>query len=179
MGKFEHIALDSNCYTYLIQALGGIEKPNDSLAIEKISLVRLFLYLPRKFSLSISNTVKLEYKNIKDEEKRNNHFSWESLISDIINHNPINIEARAKEFCKLHRAGWNDCKILAECESENTKILLSYDSDFIKNLNEASEVTAIVRPSAYWAGLEIEKGTKPTWHPAVDNPLSALDWWKW
>jgi hypothetical protein len=36
--------LDSNCLTFLLEALEGIAEPTDALAAQKIALVRLFFY---------------------------------------------------------------------------------------------------------------------------------------
>ena len=40
------IGLDSNCLSYVIQALEGVSRPTDALADQKIALVRLYIYTP-------------------------------------------------------------------------------------------------------------------------------------
>ncbi len=46
MRDLSEIGLDSQCLTYLISALEGVAAPSDSLAEQKVALVRLYLYTP-------------------------------------------------------------------------------------------------------------------------------------
>ena len=45
------VGLDSQCFSYLLDALEGVSEPTDALADERKALVRTYFYSPGTFSL--------------------------------------------------------------------------------------------------------------------------------
>jgi|GEM_PF-5845825 len=188
MGYVELVALDSQCYTYLITALTELISPlerntDEGLANEHKALVRLFFYMPSPLCFALPPSVKAEYENITDPHILASHRSWNSSIfNDIQITDTTYVSERTESFSKQHNRKENDyldCKILSECDASGTKTLLSHDKKFIEDLSCASDQTAIIRPTLFWAHLNIPKGSPPRQRPRYDNPLSAETWWVW
>jgi predicted nucleic acid-binding protein len=179
------IGLDSQCLSYLLDAIAGISEPTDSLVLEKIALTRAWFYKPGDFSFHLTPTIISEIREIKQKERREFH---ENLILPIFCiHNSItdiaNVRARAEEF-KVHHSKLNDCLVLAEAEELRLDIVLTYDSKFWKRLCNKSNVTKLMKPTEYWASLSIPIGSAPQYRPydanSEDaNPLSFQHWWRW
>jgi predicted nucleic acid-binding protein len=168
------IALDSNCFTYLIDDL--CEKPptQDKLGPEKTALVKLFFYRPNDIEFYLSPTVINEYKKIKNYNKLENHHSWcnihflemASFLNDngsIIQAIESEVEMKAKELHtktfpnKKNNQHLNDCKIVVECDKYNIDTLLSYDTDdMLKKINDNSEVN-IQKPSKFLSNFDLKK----------------------
>lgn len=178
MGRSSLVALDSNCLSYLIDALHAGDAPtqDDSLAPQKLALVRIMLY--DEWGPYVTPQVTKECARIRNITRAELHASW--LSSIFMEAQPINlthIEARTAELLSTH-AGEGDCRMLAEAEDAELKVLLTYDGDFISRLSNATAVK-LLHPTAYWAGLNIAKGAKPQTLPHHTNPLSAMRWWRW
>jgi len=175
MSKKSNTGLDSQCYTYLIDAMSGLNKPIDELAEQRIALFRTLLY--RDGGLFISPTVRDEYKRIRDSARAGLHEEWTTLFPETQPIDPSRIDARTNEFQALHRDS-GDCRILAEAEDAGLSSLLSFDSKFIARLGGASAVV-IQRPIDYWLSLNIPRGSKPVMAPRFDNPIAFQTWWHW
>jgi predicted nucleic acid-binding protein len=123
------IGLDSQCLTYLISALEGVAAPTDSLAEQKVALVRLYLYTPG--TLWVTPTVEREFLRIRNEERRATHVSWTSvlfgvrLITDV-----ARVEQRAASLQQVH-PDIDDRTVLAEAEDIGFATLASFDTDFV------------------------------------------------
>jgi hypothetical protein len=182
--KNQYVGLDSQCFSYLLDAISGISKPTDSLALEKIALTRAWFYKPGQFSFVLTDTVVNETSKIKNIERRNLHDSFRNtLFHDPAVQDPIAVKNRANVFYKDHRK-LNDCLVLAEAEELKLDIVLTYDSKFWKRLCCISNVTKLMKPTDYWASLNIPKGARPTVvpynaTPGDANPLSFQQWWRW
>ncbi|MBL1142844.1 MAG: type II toxin-antitoxin system VapC family toxin [Proteobacteria bacterium] len=173
--KEQHVGLDSHCLSYLLDGIAGVSCPTDSLAQERISLLRIWFYRPGTFY--ITETVLAEVAQIRDIYRRELH---DGFINSLFLDYPVRIRAevknRAKEFETYHPKH-NDCLILAEAEELNLDILLSYDNDFLKRLSNVSEITRLMKPVDYWVSLNIPKGSQPVTVPHHTNPLSKETWW--
>lgn len=88
------------------------------------------------------------------------------------------VQARAELFQSEHPM-LNDCRILAEAEELGFDVLLTYDNNFWKRLQNSSATTRLIKPSAYWAGLGVPRGAQPKTEPHHSNPLSSQSWWRW
>lgn len=88
------------------------------------------------------------------------------------------VQARASQFQMTHPEP-RDCRILAEAEEIGLDIVLTYDHDFWKRLHGTSPTTKLVKPSAYWADLNVPRGAQPRTVPHHTNPLSQHLWWRW
>jgi len=173
------IAIDSQCLTYLIDVIQTVVRPTDDLALEKIALFRLYLYLPA--TLEVTPTVEAECAKIRNVTRRELHESFISVLFGQLPppsaHIAHLIDNRATELGYYHK-GINDCRILAECEFSTFDYLLTYDDRFHKNLSGRSKVN-LQKPSELWANLGIPKGTPPTKRPHSTNPLDKEQWWVW
>jgi len=173
----ELIGIDSQCLSYLIDAMQGIEEPSDALAPEKISLFRIYLYTPG--TLYVTPTVIEECAAIRDIARKKLH---DSYIAVLFEESPLlqsdNINSRVKELELVH-SGINDCRILAEAEDSKFTILLTYDNNFLTRLREASSIVRVCRPTEYWGQLNINHDAKPDKEPNINNPLANQTWWKW
>ena len=69
--SLSELGLDSNCLSYVIDALEGVAEPTDDLATQKIALVRFYLYTPG--TLWTMTMVKQEFSRIPDLARRASH----------------------------------------------------------------------------------------------------------
>lgn len=171
------VGLDSQCFTYLIDAIQGIGPPTSPPEEEKISLLRIYLF--SNSTLFITPTVKTEYLSIRNQEHRESH---ESFLNVLFDEWPIDdtcaVKLRARNLEKDHNQK-NDCMIFAEAENIGMRTLLSYDKEFLRRLRGKSPSLQLVKPSEYWAQLAIPRGMRPNKIPDRRNPLSAQTWWRW
>lgn len=171
------IGLDSQCLSYLLDAIVDIEEPFDSLAEEKKALIRIWLYPPVTYY--VTETVLSETEGIKGKERRDFHKSFiDTLFLDSPIRNPSAVNNRANALSAFH-SGTKDCRVLAEAEDQELDFLLTYDKNFLKHLSPASISVKVTKPSPYWADLRIPKGAKPQTVPHHTNPLSRKKWWRW
>ncbi|HOY71267.1 MAG TPA: hypothetical protein PL131_06210 [Methylotenera sp.] len=182
--KKQHVGLDSQSFSYLLDAISGISKPVDSLATEKIALVRAFFYKPGQFSFVLTETVVNEASKINNVERRNLHDSFRNTLfySPAVK-DAIAVKNRANEFY-IHHRKLNDCLVLAEAEDLRLDIVLTYDNKFWQRLCNMSNVTKLMKPNEYWASLDIPIGGTPQFrpydaNPEDANPLSFQQWWRW
>ena len=172
-----HVGLDSQCLSYLLDAISGISEPTDVLAGEKKALLRSWFYKPGTFILT--ETVTSETSRIRNIDRRNFH---ESFISTLFLEYPVQnlaaVQARTAQFEAYH-PNHDDCRILAEAEELRLDFVLTYDYTFRKRLFNVSGTTKLMKPSDYWASLGIPKGTNPVTVPHHTNPLSVQSWWRW
>lgn len=185
------IALDSNCFTYLIDGLHEKPPTQDELGSEKAALVKLFFYRPNDIEFYLSPTVINEYKKIKNYNELENHhswcnihflefFEWQNDNGGIIQIIEREVESKAKELHtktfsnKKNNHHLNDCKIVVECDKYNIDNLLSYDTDMLK-INDNSEVN-IQTPSKFLSNFDLKKSNLK-YTPREDNPLYRNQWW--
>jgi hypothetical protein len=112
------IALDSNAMTYWIDAMGSVPGPPVAPCTdEKVTLARIFFWMPTGSCFHYTPTVESEYQAIKDRAQRDNHLSWAiRLISPVWPPpDPTQVEARAADL-RTHHSGERDVRIVAECE---------------------------------------------------------------
>jgi predicted nucleic acid-binding protein len=179
IGIVNPIALDSNCFTYLILGLANASKPQSKFASEQISLARLFFYLPSNFALEFGPTVKREYERIRDVSQRNEHESWAAvLFHQFTPPDPLAVIDCAARLSQLHN-DLDDCRIVAECWNSGISTLLTYDGNILKNLAPHSTAPGIKTPTEFWNSLSIPKGSPPTYVPMIGNPLRNETWWRW
>ena len=172
-----HIGLDSQCLSYLLDAIEGISEPTDLLAEEKKALLRSWFYKPGTFVLT--ETVISEVSRIRNIDRREFH---ERFISTLFLDYPVRdfaaVQARAAKFETYH-SNPGDCRILAEAEELRLDFVLTYDHKFWKRLSNVSGTTKLMKPLAYWSSRGIPKGAKPVTVPHHTNPLSVQSWWRW
>jgi hypothetical protein len=174
------LALDSNAFTYWIQAMNGApEQPSEPLAEDKLALVRIFLWMPSEAFFRIVPTVKAEYRAIRDRTKLDDHIGWALTHVSEVRPIPDNalVDARTREL-QTHQSGENDRKIIAECELAGVSALLTCDSKLLERLRMETRVW-LVRPSQFWDSMRVQNGSLPNRNPPNDNPLSQCAWWSW
>lgn len=175
-----YIAIDSNCLSYLVDAMYSCERPLDNLADQKIALLRTYLY--RDEILFISSTVHSEYQKIKDALNKERHEGISDIVlDDVPESNPKAIEDRFYYYTNFHKGQKNkkDCRILAESELGGCRYLLTYDFKYLSRLKEKTETIKMKTPSEFWSLLNIPKGARPARTPSPTNPLSNQTWWIW
>lgn len=69
-----YIGLDSQCLSYLLDSIAGINEPQDALAEEKKALLRIWFYQPGTFILG--ETVISEVAKIRNLERREFHHDF-------------------------------------------------------------------------------------------------------
>lgn len=173
-----HVGLDSQCLSFLLDGIDGISEPTD-LVEEKKALLRVWFYRPAAYSTYIlTQTVMTEVSEIRGRERRELYEGYvRTLFLDYPVHDLAAVQSRADHFFAYHHKP-ADCRILAEAEELGLDIFLTYDHKFWKRLASASDTTKLVKPSSYWASLDIPKGAKPTTAPDSTNPLSGQSWWR-
>ncbi len=130
--SLSELGLDSNCLSYLIDAMEGVAEPTDDLAEQKVALVRLYHYTPG--TLWTLPTVKEEFLRIADPMRRARHDSWTNVLFGV---RPVSdpgaVAMRAAELKHLHRP-LKDRTVLAEAEDIGLSALLSFDARFVRRL---------------------------------------------
>jgi hypothetical protein len=177
--SLSEIALDSNCLSYVIEAMEGVAEPTgptDDLAEQKVALVRLFLYTHG--TLWTLPTGKEEFSHITDSARRARHESWTSVLFGV---RPVSdpgvVRKRAAELETLHRP-LGDRIVLAEAEDIGFSALLSFDAKFVRRLAPHSTLK-LSSPAPYWESLGVPRGAPPVHVPHETNPLAAEKWWRW
>jgi len=177
VGIENFIRLDSQCVSYLIDAMQSVEEPSGDLAAEKVALFRTYLYTPG--TLFVTRTVVDECAPIRDVQRRDLHDSYiKVLIGEWQLEDEQSIRLRAKVLESHHR-GKLDCRILAEAEEARFSALLSFDRQFVTHLSDFTIGVQLTDPSSYWVKLGICAGAKPDKIPHSMNPLANEDWWRW
>ncbi len=175
--RLSEIGLDSQCLSYLIDALEGIGPPTDSLADQKVALVRLYLYTPG--TLWVTPTVQTEFLRIRDARRRGKHESWTSVLFGVRPvANSAAVDQRAAEMLTAHGDA-DDCRILAEAEDIGLQTLVTFDDDLVKHLSSRTSTVCLTRPATLWAELDIPRGAPPIKMPSLGNPLANQAWWRW
>ena len=173
----KYVGLDSQCLSYLLDGIEGIEEPTDPLAEERKALLRSWFYKPGTFILT--ETVVSEVSKIRNINRREFHEGFiRTLFLDYPVRDQNKVKARAAQF-EIKHPKKNDCLILAEAEELELDYVLTYDDKFWKRLDSASSITKLMKPTDYWAYLNIKKGAKPVTIPHITNPLSNQSWWVW
>lgn len=178
MGKSSLVALDSNCLSYLLDAVNASEAPmqDDPLREQKLALVRVMLY--DEWGLYVAPRVTEECVRIRNTSRAALHASWlNSIFSEVQPIKPASIAARANELL-AHHADIDDCCVLAECEDAGIRVLLTHDDELISRLSRYTGIQ-LLRPAEYWSNLGIAKGVRPQTVPHVTNPLALVRWWHW
>jgi hypothetical protein len=175
MNGGDPIGLDSNCYTFLIDAMASPSEPKDALAGQRVALFRVFLY--RSGGLFLTPTVRKEFEAIRSPERAEHHQSWTTLFPETQPVDQAAIDARTIVLGRFH-GDPGDCRIVAEAEDARLKGVLTFDSAFIDHLTSQTAVK-LQRPLEFWNSLSIAKGATPTTVPRDDNPLSQETWWRW
>jgi len=170
-----NIGLDSNCYTYLIDAMASPSAPRDALADQRIALFRVFLYRPG--GLYLTPTVRKEFEAIRSPDRAAHHQSWTTLFPETQPIDKAGIDARTSDLERSH-GDPGDCRIVAEAEDASLTCILTFDSAFIDNLSSHTKMK-LQRPLDFWNSLGIAKGVTPATVPSDDNPLSRETWWRW
>jgi hypothetical protein len=173
------IGLDSQCLSYLLDAITGIEEPTGRLAPEKKALLRSWFYRPGNFAFTLTATVVAEVRAIPNAARRELHESFiRTLFLDYPVRDNLAVQARADRFAIAHPRS-RDCRVLAESEELGLDLVLTYDHDFWKRLRYASPTTKLVKPSEYWSSRGVPAGVSPQTVPHPTNPLSSQSWWRW
>jgi hypothetical protein len=173
------IALDSQTYSYLISAWvpDGPEE-NDPLRAEKLALVHTYFYYPQTFNIPPS--VMEECHQIREDFIRSAHEDF-LLVAPLVPYNHLRLNWLAKHYEQFHPGERNrlDCQIVAEAESCDCDVLLTFDSVLRNHLRGKTETIQLWPPSEFWAGLLIPNGAKPHLIPHSNNPLAKRKWWMW
>jgi hypothetical protein len=174
--SLSELALDSNCLSYVIEALEGVAEPTDELAEQKVALVRLYLYTPG--TLWTLPKVKEEFSRITDPVRRARHESWTNVLFGV---RPLNrpeaVKRRAADLERLH-ADHDDRMVLAEAEDIGFSALLTFDTRFVKRLAAHTRLN-LTTPATFWQTLGVPKGASPHHLPSHGNPLADETWWRW
>lgn len=170
------IGIDSQCVSYLIDAIHNVELPTDDLAAEKIALFRTYLYTSEMFY--VTQTVSDECAAISDKKKRDQHIDYLQKFFRESRATIQGIDPNRLDKLKKKHAGEKDIFILLEAEKAGFTVLLTYDFNFINHLKDETSLS-LMCPSEYWKKLKIIKGSRPVFAPHGSNPLSQHTWWKW
>jgi hypothetical protein len=171
------VGLDSQCLTYLLDAVRDAEEPVDDLALKKKALVRVYSYMVGTFY--ISRTVAIECGQIPNEERRQMHeTSIDVQFLDLPVQHVSRVEERTAYLLGFH-SGQGDCRVLAEAEDLGLNVLLTNDDKFQKRLSPVANTVSVLGPIEFWEQLGIARGTPPRRVPHHTNPLSSHNWWQW
>src|SRR5262245_46593257 len=108
------VGLDSQCLSYLIDAIYGVREPRDCLAADRKALVRAWLYMPETFY--VSETVVSECARIRDMNRRELHDGFVStLFLEPKVRSRAAVDARTAQLMPFHPQE-ADCRVLAEAE---------------------------------------------------------------
>jgi predicted nucleic-acid-binding protein len=177
-GKRPIVAMDSNCLTYLASVINDVNQPSDNLADEKMALFRILVYASPVY---YNNTVRTEYDNFSDEQKKVVDENATEICYRPILFGLQLVNNIAEEYNTYHKGKGhlNDCMILAEAELIKANVLLTYDPEFYENLRSQSPYVKLLKPSECWDLLSIGHGAEPIYRPKTINPNGDELWWRW
>lgn len=173
-------ALDSNAFTYLVEAVYGAYDPltdSTGLAPERVAMIRTMLY--SRPSLWVGPEVQAQFQRISKPPLRKQHEELFIVHLDeggVDSDDPV-VKQRALDL-QLRHSDLGDCRIVAEAEARGCSFLLTCDDRLTARLGAAAGLE-IVKPTAYWERLGIAKGAPPKMVPAPSNPLGSVTWWRW
>jgi len=181
------IAADSQCFSYLFDAIEGVAEPTGPLAEQQRALLRCYLYQPG--TLYATPKVIDECSEIRNISRREMHTSYFSSLFDVVDAHDERQTLAILGGLLGHHSGQADCRIVAEAIVGGADVLLTYDSDLIAGLASHSGSLRVLRPADYWSELALPRGAKPykVPHPGGQvagkllepNPLAAQFWWRW
>lgn len=172
----EEVFVDSNCLSYVVDAMWAVSPPTDQLAGERVALLRIYLYAAA--TLWTVPTVKQEFERIRDAERLANHRAATSVLFGVRPlQRPDAVASRAAGLLKLHQKP-ADCRIVAEVEDVGGRVLLTFDGDLVRRIKGHTPLK-LRTPSQFWGELAIPRGAKPRTVPAPENPLAGQTWWRW
>ncbi len=171
------IVLDSNCVTYLLDALMGSSRPADSdpLATQKVALVRILFYAPR--SLAYTEALRKEIEAIPNVSRRANHLNaLDVLFSELFIHDRSALES---ECSQLVARGINaeDARWICEAVASDAALMVTWDRALLAQAARVGEVR-VQSPTNAYTTLGIGTGTQLRTQPAPNNPLSRESWWR-
>lgn len=172
----EWVFVDSNCLTFVVDAVWGVARPTVEPVEEKIALFRSYVYAVS--TLWAGPTVEHEFERMKDEEKKVRHRAATNSLFGIRRPDDIEAAARRAQTLSQYHDDPDDCLVVAEAEGAFGEVLLTFDGDLIKRLGQHSRIP-IMRPTEFWEALAIPRGAQPRTVPRFDNPLAAQGWWRW
>lgn len=173
----QKIGLDSNCLSYLLDAITHVSEPSGELKDERIAIVRAWFYVTGTYY--VSETVISECARIRDTDRQKLHTDFITvLLFDEPARNSLVIKTRAENLLSSHRKP-NDCRVLAEGEDIGLDTLLTCDYDFRTRLAGKSPDTKLVKPSDFWSSLNIPRGACPKVIPDKTHALFEEVWWRW
>jgi hypothetical protein len=142
------VGLDSQCLSYLLDAINQVNEPTDPLALERKALIRSWFYL-QEGTLFVTETVMKEVAKMRASDRRDFHESFvRTLFHNYPVGNPDAVTTRSLQF-KLSHPELNDCRILAESEELGIGVLLTYDDNFIRRLATVSSTVRLMTPCSY------------------------------
>jgi len=128
----DRIALDSQCFTYIVDSWSAVEAPFGAQAEEQVALFRLYTYTPVCFYVTAA--ARAECARIPEFERAAQHNSFLStLFQPIPLLAPETVRDLSTHFSQWH-SGRVDCEILAETSIAELDVLLSYDSKLLRRL---------------------------------------------
>ena len=155
----QRIGLDSNCLSYLIDAITNVIEPSDVQRDQRIAIVRVWFYVTGTYY--VTDTVVTECAKIRDTNRQKLHSDFiTALLFEEPASNSLVIQARTQNLFLSHPK-WNDCRVLAEGEDIDLDTLLTCDYDFGTRLAGQSQITKLVTPSEFWIRLNIPRGVPP------------------
>jgi predicted nucleic acid-binding protein len=169
------VAVDSQCLTYLIDALEGISRPTDELTPQRIALATCFFY--RQDCFRYTRTVEDEVRRMK-EPRRTNHLRWMEIhFAPTLPHDEHRMLGAAHAFTHYHPP-FRDCRILAECHQGHLDALVTFDLTFKKRLGPVSGPVRLLTPMEFLSSLELCVGDEPARLPHSSNPMIDDQWWR-
>lgn len=166
------IAVDANCFTYMIDALSAVVEPTDVLAPDRKALVWLFFQDDPEVWIAQENIEEIE--RIPCAARKENHLSWLSIHFRFIRWDEKAVSDRAATYLESHD-GRADCRAVAQASLSGCEAFLTCDRNLISRLGQVESPMRILRPSDYWTSLPIPRPS-PRIRPAASNPLADQAW---
>jgi len=168
---------DSNCVTYLLDALVHASRPGavDKLATQKLALVRVLFYGPHL--LAYTDTVRAEVASISDTLRRDRHLNALDVhFRELSILDPSRAES---ERSRLTGAGINskDARWMGEALAHDAPLIVTWDRGLLGQARRAGE-SRVQSPATAYATLGIGVDSPLRTRPVAANPLSGQSWWR-
>ena len=173
------VALDSNVLSYLIEALGSLDRPPTGSAVaEKIALARCFIYRREETVFCVTPTVRAEYTKITSQERLTDHVHWSLLHLQELTQpsNTADIILRTNAL-SAHHSDIDDCRIVAECEALDVSVLLTSDRKLRNSMQRSASKVNVLSGRQFWEEMAIAPRSKPTIELDSNDPLNDATWW--
>jgi hypothetical protein len=170
--KARKVAFDRDVLLLFLRAVAGEE----STGREALAALRIVLYAATPYIVpTISREIEEDGTPVERDWRSQQQLAEIVDATDTYHGCVTTMTYRYMDYHSDPR----ECRVVVEAECAQLDAFLTLNNELTKALAPRAEQIAIMRPSDYWASVNVPRGTEPRWTPGPGHPLLGLDWWRW